>query len=83
MEGGLAAGQPARERLARGEVALDELTAELPQAFRLPGRAHERDHLVAALAQPLSEPAAEKARAPGDERLHEVRDAAAAGWPYS
>jgi hypothetical protein len=56
---------------ARGvQVALDQLGAEPLELRALLARPDERDHIVAALAQPAHDLAADESRSPGDEDLH-------------
>ena len=78
VEDGIAATRRLGEPLAGGEVTLGELAAELGEPACLPRRTDEGDDLVAASAQPLDDPSAEKPRPAGDERSH-ARDSAARG----
>ena len=83
MEDRVASAHPFRERGTVEKVALDELTAELLEPRRFGPRTHERDRLVAPLAQPLSEPSAEEAGASGNEGLHPAASGPAAMGPTS
>ena len=58
------------ELRAVGDVAFEQLGAEVRERLRLLGRADESRHLVASLAQLAHHVTADESGSPGDEDLH-------------